>query len=70
VDVGVGNGDGTEGAITGRVIGTYLHGPSLVRNPRIAERLLGWAVGKDLDHIVEEQVQALRKERLEFARKK
>ena len=70
VDVGVGNGDGTEGAITGRVIGTYLHGPCLVRNPRIAERLLGWAVGKDLDHIVEEQVQALRKERLEFARKK
>lgn len=70
VEVGVGNGDGTEGAITGRVIGTYLHGPCLVRNPRIAERLLGWAVGKDLDHIVEHEVQALRKERLEFARKK
>jgi hypothetical protein len=42
----------------------------LVRNPRIAERLLGWAIDKNLDHIVEEQVQALRKERLEFARKK
>ena len=61
---GVGNGDGTEGAITGRVIGTYLHGPCLVRNPRLAETLLGWAVGRDLDPIVEEAVEELRRERL------
>ncbi|MDH6532157.1 CobQ-like glutamine amidotransferase family enzyme [Aurantimicrobium minutum] len=67
---GVGNGDGTEGAISGRVIGTYLHGPCLVRNPRIAERLLGWAVGRDLDHIVEAEVEALRQERLDFVTKK
>ena len=33
VMVGVGNGDGTEGAYRGRVLGTYLHGPALVRNP-------------------------------------
>ena len=64
VTSGVGNGDGTEGAIAGRVIGTYLHGPCLVRNPRLAETLLGWAVGRKLDPIVEEAVEELRRERL------
>jgi hypothetical protein len=36
---GVGNGDGsgTEGAVSGRVIGTYLHGPLLARNPALAD---------------------------------
>jgi CobQ-like glutamine amidotransferase family enzyme len=42
---GVGNGDGTEGAWAGRVLGTYLHGPALVRNPALADLLLTWAVG-------------------------
>jgi lipid II isoglutaminyl synthase (glutamine-hydrolysing) len=42
---GVGNGDGTEGAWAGRVLGTYLHGPALVRNPDLADLLLTWAVG-------------------------
>jgi len=42
---GVGNGDGTEGAFAGRVLGTYLHGPALVRNPALADLLLSWAVG-------------------------
>ena len=45
VVTGVGNGDGTEGAYAGRVLGTYLHGPALVRNPALADLLLGWAVG-------------------------
>lgn len=36
--------DGTEGAITGRVIGTYLHGPLLPKNPQLADMLLGWAL--------------------------
>jgi hypothetical protein len=45
VKAGVGNGDGTEGAYAGRVLGTYLHGPALVRNPGLADLLLGWAVG-------------------------
>jgi CobQ-like glutamine amidotransferase family enzyme len=43
---GVGNGDGTEGAWSGRVLGTYLHGPVLVRNPALADLLLTWAVGR------------------------
>jgi len=64
VTSGVGNGDGTEGAITGRVIGTYLHGPCLVRNPLLAETLLGWAIGEQLDPIVEQAVEDLRRERL------
>jgi lipid II isoglutaminyl synthase (glutamine-hydrolysing) len=44
---GVGNGDGTEGAVCGRVIGTYLHGPVLARNPALADALLSWALGED-----------------------
>ena len=42
---GVGNGDGTEGAYAGRILGTYLHGPALVRNPALADLLLSWAAG-------------------------
>jgi len=42
---GIGNGDGTEGAYAGRVLGTYLHGPALVRNPGLADLLLTWAAG-------------------------
>lgn len=42
---GTGNNgdDGTEGAIAGHVIGTYLHGPVLPANPRLADALIGWA---------------------------
>ena len=43
--LGTGNGDGTEGAYTGHVLGTYLHGPALVRNPGLADLLLHWASG-------------------------
>lgn len=64
VRAGIGNGDGTEGAVAGRVIGTYLHGPCLARNPQIADRLLGWVVGYDLEPVIEPEVEALRAERL------
>jgi hypothetical protein len=43
---GTGNGDGTEGAYQGKVLGTYLHGPALVRNPGLADLLLSWTVGQ------------------------
>ncbi|MGI9621960.1 MAG: type 1 glutamine amidotransferase [Acidimicrobiales bacterium] len=36
--------DGFEGAVQGRVIGTYLHGPLLPKNPWVADVLLGWAL--------------------------
>jgi CobQ-like glutamine amidotransferase family enzyme len=36
--------DGGEGAVTGRIVGTYLHGPLLPKNPWLADTLLGWAL--------------------------
>ncbi len=47
VTAGVGNDGTTEGAWAGHVIGTYMHGPGLARNPRLADLLLAWAVGVD-----------------------
>ena len=46
VAVGGGNNgeDGTEGCQVGRIIGTYVHGPLLPKNPWIADRLLVWAL--------------------------
>ena len=45
--VRVGNGnngqDGTEGAVAGNVIGSYLHGPILPANPRLADHLIAQA---------------------------
>jgi hypothetical protein len=42
--VGNGSGDGTEGAWSDKVFGTYLHGPLLARNTELADLLLGWAL--------------------------
>ena len=42
--VGNGGGDRSEGAISGRIVGTYLHGPVLARNPELADQLLRWAL--------------------------
>jgi len=64
---GVGNGDGTEGAYSGRILGTYMHGPALVRNPGLADLLLSWAVGTPLAPLAGQQdawVRQLRSERL------
>ena len=36
--------DGTEGAVAGEAIGTYLHGSLLPRNPRVADRLIAAAL--------------------------
>jgi lipid II isoglutaminyl synthase (glutamine-hydrolysing) len=68
VSLGTGNGggDGTEGAYQGRVLGTYLHGPALVRNPGLADLLLYWAAGPlpPLPPQAEELGRKLRDERL------
>jgi len=66
VSLGVGNGDGTEGAYAGKVLGTYLHGPALARNPGLADLLLSWVVGRlqPLDPQDEEWAGQLRAERL------
>jgi lipid II isoglutaminyl synthase (glutamine-hydrolysing) len=67
---GVGNGDGssTEGAVRGRVLGTYLHGPVLARNPALADLVLAWALDDDpatLAPLDDGAADALRLERLE-----
>ena len=66
VVTGVGNGDGTEGVCADRVIGTYLHGPVLVRNPGLADLLLTLAAGPlpPLPTADEEWTQRLREQRL------
>ena len=65
VTVGVGNGDGTEGAYAHRVLGTYLHGPALARNPGLADLLLSWVNGplRPLEGADEEWARQLREER-------
>ena len=65
--VGNGSGDHTEGVVCGRVLGTYLHGPALARNPALADLLLGWVVG-ELDPLDDSEAEALRHERLVAAR--
>jgi CobQ-like glutamine amidotransferase family enzyme len=44
--------DAGEGAVQGRVIGSYLHGPLLPKNPWLADRLIAWG----LDHATGEPV--------------
>ena len=68
---GVGNcGDGTEGAVQGRVIGTYPHGPVLARNPDLADHLMTLALGRDLEPLPGPQAEhdGLRAERFAFVR--
>lgn len=69
VKVGFGNGAGAvEGIVSGRVVGTYLHGPALARNPALADLLLSWVVGRDaLEPLDEPLVERLRSERLRAA---
>jgi CobQ-like glutamine amidotransferase family enzyme len=71
VEAGVGNGDGTEGLVTrhgdGYVVGTYLHGPVLARNPGLADLLLAWAAGQEpgsLAALDDTETDALRAQRL------
>lgn len=56
VVTGIGNGtsDGghrTEGVLTDRVVGTYLHGPVLARNPALADHILHKVTGQSLPPI-------------------
>jgi lipid II isoglutaminyl synthase (glutamine-hydrolysing) len=84
VEAGVGNGSigvGSDGVATEggratdgtRVIGTYLHGPALARNPALADLLTGWVVGDlpplDPDRVaVDAEADLLRGERLAAVR--
>jgi CobQ-like glutamine amidotransferase family enzyme len=70
---GVGNGDGhgSEGIVAGRILGTYMHGPALARNPALADLLLAWALGLsaggELPPLDDAEPEALRAERLRRA---
>ncbi len=67
--VGNGVGDGREGVVQGSVIGTYMHGPALARNPELADLLLRRALGVDeLPPLELQEVEQLRRERLNAAR--
>ncbi|MBF6144330.1 MULTISPECIES: type 1 glutamine amidotransferase [Nocardia] len=67
VTKGVGNGvgDGLEGVVQGSVLGTYMHGPALARNPELADHLLTRALGgRELEPLDLPEVDRLRRERL------
>jgi CobQ-like glutamine amidotransferase family enzyme len=73
VEIGVGNGtDGYDGAVQGKVIGCYPHGPILPRNPALADHLLELALGRELGPLPRPDVNArhetLRAERLRVVR--
>ncbi len=61
---GVGNGSGGfDGAYHNRVIGTYLHGPALARNPALADLLLGLILDEELSPLDDREENLLRAER-------
>ena len=51
--VGHGNNgeDQTEGAVQGKMIGTYSHGSCLPKNPWLADKLLAWALQRRHDRV-------------------
>lgn len=56
LEVGTGNGGdpATDGAVAGRVIGTYVHGPLLAWNPALADHILGMLLGTPLAPLADE----------------
>ncbi|AEA22326.1 CobB/CobQ domain protein glutamine amidotransferase [Pseudonocardia dioxanivorans CB1190] len=63
------HGRPTEGALTPTIVGTYLHGPVLARNPALADHLLGIATGQDLTPLDTPDQQAMRRAYLERRRR-
>ena len=51
------------------MIGTYLHGPALARNPALADAILTIATGLDLEPLDDSEIEQLRAERIEAARR-
>jgi lipid II isoglutaminyl synthase (glutamine-hydrolysing) len=65
---GNGTGDGTEGAYSDTVFGTYMHGPVMARNPQIADMLIKLALDvKALPPADDQWYEALRAERIAAA---
>jgi len=63
---GVGNGTAGhgDGVLTATVVGTYLHGPVLARNPALADALLGRVTGGPLPPLDLPDQQSVRRQRL------
>lgn len=68
VTTGVGNDGITEGVWHDHIVGTYMHGPALARNPAIADLLLGWVIGSTVDPLDDTWPSRLRGERLAAVR--
>jgi CobQ-like glutamine amidotransferase family enzyme len=51
------------------VIGTYPHGPVLVRNPALADHVLELAIGHELAPLPRPELTELRRQRLAAARR-
>jgi CobQ-like glutamine amidotransferase family enzyme len=68
VSTGVGNDGATEGVWQGRLLGTYMHGPALARNPALADLLLRWATGTEAAPLDDTWPARLRSERLAAVR--
>ncbi|GAB7003440.1 glutamine amidotransferase [Nocardioides sp. AN3] len=61
---GIGSGhDHVEGIVQGNLIGTYLHGPVLVRNPAMTDFFLANATGGPLPPVQDELIEQYRAER-------
>jgi len=71
VITGKGNDDGlgSEGAVWGKVVGSYLHGPMLARNPHFADKLLEWVTGAPMASLEDAEIDDLRAERFAAARR-
>jgi lipid II isoglutaminyl synthase (glutamine-hydrolysing) len=66
---GAGAGPAVDGAVCGRVMGTYLHGPVLARNPELADLLLSWATGLQLEPLPRSFAEDSREARIDDARR-
>jgi CobQ-like glutamine amidotransferase family enzyme len=67
VIVGRGNGNGVDGVLRNGIIGTYLHGPALARNPALADYLISYTTRMTLEPLIDDLVEQYREERLAFA---
>lgn len=68
VKAGIGNGfAGVDGAVQGSIIGTYMHGPVLARNPQLADYILETATGETLRPLHIPAVEILRRRQLRAA---
>lgn len=63
-----GEGHTVEGVQQGSVLGTYLHGPVLARNPQLADHLLAWATGQALSPLPTGPAEQLHDERVDAVR--